>query len=258
MVTTTVKIVSPPPSMFEKIWNSMKSLARQIGFYDYFGDSAPFALLAIIIAIAIVIIFVVRYATRKWIEIGCLDRLIEVVPGKTATFDVDIRNPLKRKNIYRLKAEGEIPKNWDARIDKDVVALNGGDGKSVSLKVSVPDDASIDQWASIDIVGEPVKKPRKRRKATAITILKEGKPSLSIANVEHEPSVVKGGEKVVTRAEIRNNGDAVAKSVDIVFFVNDEERNRIDNVDIPPNNFAKVEIPWIANEGENRIKIKLE
>lgn len=241
-VTTTV-IIPPSQSTFDKFlgWIELNSLP-----------------LVIAIMIILIVIGMVYLSTKKWVEMNCLDRLIEIVPGKTASFDINIKNPLKKRNRYQLKTEGDIPPDWKARIGKDSLELDGGERGSFSLEVSAPNDAKLDQWASIDVIGEPFDKPSKKEKVITITLLKKGEMKLSITNVVHRPTSFKGGERVVTKAKIRNDGDAPAKDIDVALLVNDKERNRIKGATIPAGGYASIEIPWIANYGENRISIRVE
>ena len=187
----------------------------------------------------------------------------EVPPGHSAHYKIKIKNALekikggKNKITYKLNASGEIPENWKIEFDKDIVTLDGGEEEEIEFTVETSPDSLLEDWASIDIVATPARKTAKSEKINIVTLLREPKPHLEIEKVEHEPETFTEGEKVITRVKIVNKGEAPAEQATIILSVNGKEKNRVEGLNIPVNAHVEVEIPWYAEEGENRVSIKI-
>ena len=187
----------------------------------------------------------------------------EVPPGYSADYKITIKNPLekikggKNRLNYKLAVGGEIPEKWNAELDKDVVTLDGGEKAEINLHIEVPKEASMDEWASIDVIAKPVGKRSKGEKINVATLLREPRVSLEIESVEHEPKKFKEGEKVISKITITNKGEAPASDAQVILYVNGKEKNRVGGLAVPVGSHVEVDIPWVAEPGENRVTVKV-
>ncbi len=226
-------------------------------------DWTPYLVLIIVIAI---ILLVIQYLAQRGfmnrVKLVCIDRLREVVPGGVAEFLITVINPLKKqkeeKNMYHLDVKGDIPQDWQAKIDRDVVPLGAKEKKDITLRVYSARDAQVDDWASLEIWASDKEKTGKTEKISVIVLIKEPSPDITIKNVTYEPDEFNTGDRVVLKADIINKGSAPAENTSIKLIVNGEEHNRVEGVAIPAKGRVSVKIPWIVNPGENKVYIKVE
>jgi len=215
-----------------------------------------------VIALLIASILITEY-TKKYVILSCEERMKEIPPGYSADYIITIKNPLekvkggKNRLNYKLAVGGEIPEKWDAELDKDVVTLDGGESTEIKLHVKAPEDASMDEWASIDVIARPVGKRSKGEKINVATLLREPKIILELESVEHEPKTFKEGERVVSKITITNKGEAPATNAQVILYVNGKEKNRIVGLTVPVGGHVEVNVPWVAEPGENRITVKV-
>ena len=195
---------------------------------------------------------------KKAVVLSTEERMIEVVPGGKAVFSIKISNPLeklkggKNRVRYRIGFEGKLPEKWDAKIDREEIILDGGEEAEIKLEVSVPKDALIDEWASLDVVVSP--NVGKSERMNFLITLREPKPVLEM-EYEHEGEMEEG-KKVLTKIRIENKGESDAENKSIIIMVNGKEKNRVDGINIPAGGYVEIELPWIA-EKENEIEIKI-
>ncbi|MCD6222067.1 MAG: hypothetical protein J7K12_00065 [Thermoplasmata archaeon] len=196
--------------------------------------------------------------SKKTVMMETEERVAEVTPGKTAEFVIKIKNPLeklkggKNKIKYKIGIEGKLPEKWVAKLDREQLILDGREEAEIKLLVSVPKDAPLDEWASINVVVSP--STGKAERLNFLITLREPEPLLKM-EYEHEGEM-KEGNKVITKIRIRNEGEADAVDKSIAIVVNGKEKNRIDGVTIPVGGEVEIELPWIAEE-ENMVEIKI-
>lgn len=223
----------------------------------------PYLVLIIVIAIILLVIqYLVQRGFMNRVKLVCLDRLKEVVPGGVAEFLITVINPLKKqkeeKNMYHLDVKGDIPKDWQTKIDQDVVSLGPKEKRDITLRVYSARDAQIDDWASLEVCASDQENMGKSKKISIIVLIKEPSPEIKIKNVTYEPDEFNTGDRVILKADIVNKGSASAQNTSIKLIVNGEEHNRVEGVTIPAKGHVSVKLPWIAKSGENKVYIKVE
>lgn len=251
-VTTTVIL----PNILEHIYNFFESSAESLGLDTILGDYAGAFLIFIIIFIIIIFLVIIIHLLRiKYVEIICLDRIKEIEPEEKAEFDINIRNPYKRKLTYKISVEMD-PKSegWEASVDTEDMVLESKESHLVKLTVKPNDYVKTDGWVEIKVAAENVEK-RKIARISTVTSIKHAEPELKISGVFHWPTVFKKGDKVITSFRVHNDGKASASNVSITLFVNGEEKNKAENITIPRGGYAEIEMPWIAVKGKNEVNI---
>ena len=215
--------------------------------------------LALFVA-GVIALFVIAYylgrVVEKSIIMECDEKMAEIPPGGKAIFTIRLTNPMEGegKRKYRFRIEGRIPERWNVEMDKEEIILGDGEEGEIEVAVSAPSDASLDEWASIDLVAVPEK--GKSEALNLMISLREPKEILE-TEITHEPEEFEEGERVVTKIKIKNVGEKVAEDKKIILLVNGKEKNRIEGVEIPAGGEIEIEIPWIAEE-ENEIEVKIE
>jgi len=217
-----------------------------------------YALFVVGVVILLVIAAYLGKISKKTVSIQADERIKEITPGKKVIFTIKLSNPLeklkkgKNRIKYRIGIEGKIPEKWVAKLDNEEIIMDGGESTEVKLHVDVPEDAPIDEWASIDVVVTPNK--GKSEHLNFLITLKEPEPVLSM-EYEHKGEMEEG-KKVVTKIRIKNEGDADALNKSVVIMVNGKEKNRIDGINIAAGGEVEIELPWIAEE-ENEVEVKI-
>ena len=222
------------------------------------GEIIGLSLFIIFVIILLLIAAYLGKIAKKSVILSSEERMMEAAPGSHAEFSIKISNPLekvkggKNRIRYKMGMEGKIPENWNVKLDKEELLLDGGEESEIKMHVDVPSEASIDEWASIDVIASPSK--GKQEKINFLVTLREPKPLLEM-NYEHEGEM-REGEKVVTKIKIENKGEADAENKTVSIVVNGKEKNKIAGLKIPAGSYVEIELPWIAEE-ENEIEVKI-
>jgi len=222
------------------------------------GEIIGLSLFIVFVVILLLIAAYLGKVAKKSVILSSEERMMEAPPGSHVEFSIKISNPLEKvkggKNIvrYKMGVEGRIPENWNVKLDREELLLDGGEESEIKMHVDVPSDASIDEWASIDVIASPNK--GKQERINFLVTLREPKPLLEI-NYEHEGEM-REGERIVTKIRIENKGEADAEDKTVSVVVNGKEKNKITGLRIPAGSYVEVELPWIA-EKENDIEVKI-
>jgi len=237
------------------------------GADESFWDSTSATLFLFVLFIAgigilVVLAALLTYYAKKYVDVSCKEQMKEIAPGYAAEYTLSLTNPMepsekgKHRLNYQLSLGGELPDTWVADLDRELVALGGGESTEVILRVVAPKHAPLDEWASIDIIIKPVKIRGKTEKVNVATVLREPRVQLKVADVRHEPATFKEGDRIVSNITLTNVGEATTDSASVLLFVNGREKNRVEELTVPLEGYTKVDMPWVAEPGENRIEIK--
>jgi hypothetical protein len=253
-ITVTTKVLSL--NILEIIYKSFESIAEDIGLDDALGSYAAAFLLFIIVFIIFVFLIIIIYLMKKkYIEIICLDRIKDINPDEEAVFDITIRNPSKKVLNYKIRSEMiSESKGFDVSFDKETVIVEPNQSKIIVLKVSPTDYVKPNDWIEVRIIADIVKKDKSFEIST-ITTIKGGKPKIIITGVLHWPRIFYKGDKVDTSFRLFNNGNVSASNINVFLYINGKEKNKVEDITIPRGGYAKLEIPWIAVKGKNKVDI---
>lgn len=241
----------------------MQGGGKEPSFWDEMGPTLLFVLfLGGVIALLAVAVFLTAYA-RQYVELQCEEQMKEVAPGFTATYEITVSNPLETTGgdtktlTYTAAVSGDIPDDWDVRLDKETFALDAGEETMITMQVQTDADASLDEWASIDLTVRPKGRRGKSTSLNMATLLRQPRTRLSVEDVQHEPETFSEGEKVTSAITVANTGETDAEDVTIILTVNSKEKNRIEGLDAPRGKEVMVRLPWIAEFGENKIDVRV-
>ena len=251
-VTTTVI----GPNAFEGIYGFFESAAEDLGLDEIFGSLAPAVLAAILVIIVFfILVIVVFILTTKSAVVICFERIREISPEENARFEITIKNPTKKTRSYELLPQENLESSkWDASLDLKRATIKPGQSKTVVLTVKPTDVIEPDDWAEVDVVVKTEGR-QKSEKITTMTLIKDSKAKLSISGVAHWPRSFKRGDRVTTYFKVENKGNASASGVDVILYINDKEKNKVDDVIIPAGGYADIRMPWIVRKSKNEINI---
>jgi len=253
-VNVTTTIIGP--NFLENLYGFFESAAESLGLDGVFGSYAPHFLVAMLFIIAFFIIIIMIFLlTTKFVKITCLERIKEIFPNEVASFEMIIKNHTRKTRSYEITAlvNSESPK-WTTSLDLKNITLEPGKSKPVVLMVKPTDLVKPDDWAETNIAIN-VEGKKKSEKMATMTMIKGAKAELSFGSVFHWPKTFKEGDRVTSSFKLENKGNASASNVSVVLYVNNEEKNKVEDIIIPAGGYADIKMPWIAVKGKNEIEI---
>ena len=255
-VTANVTTTVIGQNVFEGIYGFFESAAEDLGLDEIFGSLAPAALAAILVIIVFfILVIVVFILTTKSAVVICFERIREISPEENARFEVTIKNPTKKTRSYELFPKENLESSkWDTSLDLKRATIKPGQSKTVVLTVKPTDVIEPDDWAEVDVVVKTEGR-QKSEKITTMTLIKDSKAKLSISGVAHWPRSFKRGDRVTTYFKVENKGNASASGVDVILYINDKEKNKVDDVIIPAGGYADIRMPWIVRKSKNEVNI---
>ena len=127
----------------------------------------------------------------------------------------------------------------------------------VEMVVTPTGDAQSDDWVEAEFVATTAGRKRAVTLKT-MTMIKKEQPELAITNVFHWPKRFHRGERVVTSLNVENASSVSARNVAVVLYVNDEQKNKVEDINIPGGGYADIRLPWIAKRGRNEVRIVVQ
>ncbi len=249
-VTTTVIA----PNILESTYHFFESVAKDIGLDEILGSyAAAFLIFIIVFLILIFLIPAIYLIKKKFVEIICLDRIKDIAPDEEAKFDITLQNPSKQTLTYEIHTELES-KSWNISLDKESVVVEPKQSSVVVLSVKPTDHIKPDEWVEIKVIVKVVEK-KKSVEISTFTNIKGGKPEVKITGVFHWPKIFNKDDRVETSFRLNNTGNVSASNINVILYVNDEEKNKVEDITIPRGGYAEIEMPWIAVKGKNKISI---
>lgn len=251
-VNTSVLSKGPVDAAF----GFFESLAKDLGLEEAFGEFAPYIIpLLLIIIIFIIIIIMVFILTSKSVDVICVERIKEIYPNEFAEYQVSIKNPSTKHQIYEVDAIIEEQNDkWETRVSEKTVTLAPKQEKLVKVQIRPTDEIESDDWAKILFIVS-IQGSNKLKHLELLTMINNGTTELSISNVFHWPKPFKKNEKVSTSFKLFNNGSIQSGKVKISLYINGKEKNKVEDIIIPARGYADITIPWIAEKGKNDISI---
>lgn len=255
-ITVTVHVIAG--SALEGIYEAFDDLAKNLGLNEMFGSYGAIVLVSLLmIMILFILIILTLVLTIKPVEIICTDRIKEIEPTQNAVFEVLLKNPGKKTQSYELEAQPTTNSSkWICSLEPATLTIEGRASIPVQIIVTPTEKTQANDWSKIKV---HVKKTGKKHKAsiTLLTMIKEGKTLLQIKNVSHWPKEFNPGEKVITSFSLSNNGTISARNVKVFFYLNGKQKNKLE-LTLPATNIADVQIPWIAEKGKNKVRIRVK
>jgi len=253
-VNVTTTIIGP--NILENLYGFFESTAESLGLDGIFGSYAPHFLAAMLfILVFLIIIMLIFLLTTKFVKITCLERIKEIFPEGAASFEMIIQNHTRKTRSYEIATLiNSESRKWTTSLDLKKITLEPGKSKPVVLMVKPTGLVKPDDWAEINIVVN-VEGKKKSEKITTMTIIKGAKVELYFGSVFHLPKTFKEGDRVTSSFKLENKGNASATDVSVVLYVNNEEKNKVEDITIPAGGYADIKMPWIAVKGKNEIEI---
>ena len=244
------------PNALEHFYHAFENAAKSVGLDDVLGDSAAAFLIFIVFFLIFIFLFIFFILLfRKYVEIICLDRVLEIDPESAGVFDLKIFNPTKERLTYEIFAEKLTnSEGWDVSIEPGTISVDSKQSQFVKLTVLPTDNVKSNDWIEVKITAKPIDK-KKPSGISVVTSVTPEKPKLDISGVYHWPRIFKKDSIVKTSFRVRNNGKVSANNVKIILNINGKEKNKVEDINIPRGGYAEIEIPWIAVKGKNHLDI---
>ena len=255
-ITITVNVIGG--GFIEEFLEFFDSAAQSLGLNDLFGSDGKFVLLILLVVIILFLIIILALVfTSKPVHLICTDRIKEIDLTENAIFDITLKNPYKKPQSYDIEAQPSAPSTkWVSSIQPQTVVLEGKASTTIQVTATPTTSAEPMDWTKLTV---SVKKTGKQRKASIalMAMLKEGKTLLQIHNVSHWPTIFYPGEKVITALSVSNNGTVAARNTKVFFYLNGKQKNKVE-LSLPAGNIADIQIPWIAQKGKNKVRIRVK
>ncbi len=255
-INVTVHVMAG--SLLESFYEMFDNLAKNLGLNEIFGQYGAIVLVSLLMIIILFILIILALVlTIKPVQIICTDRIKEIEPTQNAVFEVLLKNPGKKTQSYELDAQPTTNSSkWICSIEPTALTIEGRSTKPVQIIVTPTEKTKAQDWSKIKI---HVKKTGKKNKTsvTLLAMIKEGKTLLQIQNVSHWPKEFSPGEKVTTSFSLSNNGTISARNVTVFFYLNGKQKNKVE-LTLPVANIADIQIPWIAEKGKNKVRIRVK
>ena len=254
-ITTTI----PEQGILESIYDFFESVSESLGLDSILGDyAAPFLIFLFVFVILFLVILVVYLARKKFVEVVCLDRIREIAPDELAEFGIAIHNPSNRRLTYEAYVEiGTKSPGWEVSLDTKSIIIEPKQSHVMTLTVKPTDLVKPNDWIEVKVVVIAVEK-QKTSELSTVTSITDEKPDLRITGILHWPKTFKKGDRVTTSFKLENKGKVSAGNITVILYVNNEEKNKVEDITIPSGGYADIEIPWIAVKGKNDVHIVVE
>jgi hypothetical protein len=255
-ITVTVRVI--PANFLESIYDIFDSAARSLGLSEMFG---AYGAIVLVILIAIIVLFfliiLALLLTLKPVHLICTDRIKEIEPTEHAIYELTLKNPSKKTQSFEIEAAQTTPSSkWRITTEPIKTVIEGRESKTVQIILTPTEKAESKDWIQVPV---SVKKTGKKKaeSLTLLAMIKQGKTLLQIHNVSHGPTEFYPGEKVITSFSVSNTGTITARNMKVFFYLNGKQKNMVE-VTIPPGNIADIQMPWIAEKGKNKVRIRIK
>ena len=243
-------------NVFESAFDYFEGIAESMGLKDVFGSFAPVVLASIIFIVLFFILIMVAFIlTNNYVDVICLDRIKEIRPDNTASYKVTVKNPTNKTQTYQLDSDlSQKSSAWNISFSSNHLTILPKQQQSITVSVNATDEAEPGDWNEFNILVSTEGK-QKVEKIPLFCSLADGTVSLGIKNVFHWPKSFSKGEKVSTSLRLENKGSVQARSVAVTLFINNKEKNKVEELIIPARGYADITLPWLAEKGKNDLRI---
>ncbi|MBN1861658.1 MAG: hypothetical protein JW840_09385 [Candidatus Thermoplasmatota archaeon] len=255
-ITVTVNVIGG--GVIEDFLEFFDSAARSLGLNDVFGSDAKYVLLILLVTMIIFLLIIIALvSTIKPVQLICQDRIKEIESTEKAVFEITLRNLSKKTQTFEITATQNKPSpKWSITVEPLTTAIEGRQTQTVQVVVLPTEGAESKDWTQVTVL---VKKTGRKntQSLSLMTMMKEGKTLLQLQNVSHWPTMFNPGEKVITSFSLSNIGSISARNVKVFFYLNGKQKNMV-QLTLPAGNVADIQMPWLAEKGKNRIRIRVK
>lgn len=256
--TITVTVYVIPGNFLESLYTLFDSAAQSLGLNEIFGSYGAIVLASILLVMILFLFIILALVlTVKPVHLICTDRIKRIEPTEKAIFELTLRNPSKKTQSYEINAAQQKPSSkWITSINPATAVIEGKASMTVQIIITPTEKAASKDWTQVPV---HVKKTgrKKTESLTLLAMIKEGKTLLQIHNVSHWPTAFSPGEKVITSFSISNIGTITARNTKVFFYLNGKQKTMV-KVTIPAGNIADIQMPWIAEKGKNKVRIRIK
>jgi len=148
----------------------------------------------------------------------------------------------------------EKSSSWNISFSKNQLTIPAKQQQKLTATVSASDQVNPGDWNEFQLIVTTDGKS-KQETLPLFCSLADGTVSLQIKDVFHWPKSFSKNEKVSTSLRLENKGTVQAKNVAVKLFINNKEKNKVEELIIPAKGYADITFPWIAEKGKNDLRI---
>ncbi len=252
----TVNFTIVGANIFESLFDYFEDIAESLGLTGAFGDYAPLVLVSIIIIVIFFILILMAFIlTSKTVEVICIDRIKEIDPENTATYEITLKNRTNKPRSYLITSDLPLKTgSWDIQFSSDQIMIPAKQQRTIKAMVKATDEVQPGDWTEFLLF---ISTEGKSKKVTIplFCSLSDGMASLSIKDVFHWPKSFSSNQKISTSLKVFNSGNTQARNVSVKLFINNKEKNKVEELIIPAGGYADITLPWIAEKGKNDLRI---
>lgn len=244
------------PGVLESTYDFFDEMAGSMGLKEIFNENAALVLVSIIfIVIFFILIIMVFILTINYVDVTCSDAIKEIFPGNKATYEVTLKNTTNKQHTYRIRTDKKSDSSsWTFELPFNQVTIPAKQEKTIPVTIHSTDESELGEWIDFRLIIETEGKTKKES-IPLFCSLTDGTVSLSIKDVFHWPKAFSNGEKVSTSVRVNNNGNIKAKGISVKLFINNKEKNKVQELIIPAGGYADITLPWIAEKGKNDLRL---
>ena len=252
----SVNITIIGANIFENIYDYFEGISESLGLTEVFGEYGPIVLVSIIFIVVFFILILMAFIlTNKYVEIICLDRVKEISPDNTATYEVTLKNTTNKVRTYHISSDlAQKSNSWNIEFSQNQISIPAKNQQTITATVTASDQVNPGDWNEFELIVTTEGKS-KQEKIPLFCSLSDGTVSLEIKDVFHWPKSFSKDDKVSTSLRLLNNGSVQAKNVSVKLFINNKEKNKVEELIIPAGGHADITLPWIAEKGKNDLRI---
>jgi len=252
----TVNITIIGANLFESLFDYFEDISESLGLTDAFGSYAPLILVSIIIIVVFFILIIMAFIiTSKTVEVICIDRIKEIDPDGTATYEITLKNKTNKPHTYLINSDLPLKTgSWDIQFSSDQIMIPAKEQRTITAIVNATDEVQPGNWAEFQLFISTEGKSKKE-KIPLFCSLSDGTTSLLIKDVFHWPKSFSSNQKISTSLKVHNTGNTQARNISIKLFINNKEKNKVEELIIPAGGYADITLPWIAEKGKNDLRI---
>ena len=253
---STVNITIIGANIIESAFDYFEELSDSLGLTDIFGDYAPIVLVSIIFIVVFFILILMAFIlTTKYVDVICVDRIKEINPENSATYELILKNVTNKTRTYYIHSDlSQKSPSWNISFSSDKLTIPAKQQGTISALVTASDDVKPGDWSEFNLKVTTEGKS-KEEKIPLFCSLSDGTVSLSIKNVFHWPKSFSSDQKISTSFRLHNSGNVQARNVSVKLFINNKEKNKVEELIIPAGGYADITLPWIAEKGKNDLRI---
>ena len=144
--------------------------------------------------------------------------------------------------------------SWEIQFSSDQILIPAKQQQTIIATVNATDEVQPGDWTEFQLFIS-IEGKAKKEKIPLFCSFSDGLATLTIKDVFHWPKSFSSNQKISTSLKVHNTGNTQARNVSVKLFINNKEKNKVEELIIPAGGYADITLPWIAEKGKNDLRI---